>query len=149
MIIGIIIIDQVIKYVIAKNLYNESINILDGILNFTYKENTGGAFSIGYGNVNIFIMISIVIFGVIIFLFKHIKQIYMFPLGVVFAGGVSNFLDRIFRGFVIDYIDFSPLIKYPIFNIADICIVVGCAIIIIDLIIDVIRECRVKNWRNK
>ena len=46
-------------------------------------------------------------------------------LSMVLAGGISNLIDRIFRGFVLDFIDLSPLISFPVFNIADALIVVG------------------------
>ena len=61
-------------------------------------------------------------------------------LSLILAGGIGNLIDRTIRGFVIDFIDFSPLIKYPIFNIADIYIVVGCIIVGINLIINTINE---------
>ena len=60
--------------------------------------------------------------------------------GLIIAGGIGNLIDRIFRGFVIDYIDINPLIKYPMFNIADICIVIGCVTIVVNLIINTIKE---------
>ena len=45
-------------------------------------------------------------------------------LSLVLAGGISNLIDRIFRGRVVDFIDISPIINFPKFNLADICIVV-------------------------
>lgn len=48
----------------------------------------------------------------------------LISLATIVAGGIGNLIDRIFRGYVIDYIDITPLIKYPMFNIADICVVV-------------------------
>ncbi len=59
---------------------------------------------------------------------------------LIIAGGLGNLIDRIFRGYVIDYIDINPLFKYPVFNIADVCVTIGCAIIVIQLIINVIKE---------
>ena len=59
---------------------------------------------------------------------------------LILAGGIGNLIDRIFRGYVIDYIDFNPLIKYPVFNIADIFVVMGCVIVGINLIANVIKE---------
>ncbi len=61
-------------------------------------------------------------------------------LGLILAGGIGNLIDRIFRGFVVDYIDISPLIKYPVFNIADVCIVIGCIAIAINLVVNIIRD---------
>ena len=52
-------------------------------------------------------------------------------LGIVFviSGGIGNFIDRIFRGYVIDFIDFGQLVNFPIFNFADICVVLGVIIV--------------------
>ena len=46
-------------------------------------------------------------------------------LSLVLAGGISNLLDRIIRGFVVDYINIKDFFQFPIFNLADICIVCG------------------------
>lgn len=131
-------IDQIVKFVIIKNLYNSSITILNGILNFTYVENTGGAYGIGNGNIMMFIIINIIIIALIIkFVISNKKEIYnrtLVSLGLIIAGGIGNLIDRIFRGFVVDYIDFSPLVKFPVFNIADICVVLGILIIIISIL---------------
>ena len=48
----------------------------------------------------------------------------LISISAVIAGGIGNLIDRIFRGYVIDYIDINPLIKYPVFNIADMCVVI-------------------------
>ena len=49
---------------------------------------------------------------------------------MVISGGVSNLIDRLVRGNVVDYIDINEIISYPVFNIADICIVIGVMLII-------------------
>ena len=143
-IISAICIDQIVKFIITKNLYNSSITILNGILNFTYIENTGGAYGIGNGNIMMFIIVNIIIIALIIkFVISNKKEIYthtLVSLGLIIAGGTSNLIDRIFRRFVVDYIDFSPLIKFPVFNIADICVVCGILIIIIFMIINNIKN---------
>ena len=71
---------------------------------------------------------------------NEISTCVLVSLGLILAGGIGNLVDRIFRGFVVDYIDFNPLIKCPVFNIADICVVLGCMLIIINLIINTIKE---------
>ena len=60
----------------------------------------------------------------------------MCALSFIIGGGLANLVDRLFRGYVIDYIDINNLFTYPIFNIADICIVIGVIMIICLLIID-------------
>ena len=146
LITSIIILDQTIKFVIVKKIYNSSINIIKGMLNFTYIENTGGAYGIGNDSTFMFIIVNIIIItliGKFILSKKNdISANILFSLGLIVAGGIGNLIDRVFRGFVIDYIDFNPLIKYPVFNLADICVVIGCLIVVINVIINIIKERR-------
>ena len=143
-IIFLIIIDQIAKIAILKNIYNSSITVIQGILNFTYVENTGGAFGIGNNSTITYVIVNIII---IILIAKFIlsknnelSTYILVGLGLILAGGMGNLIDRIFRGFVVDYIDFNPLIKYPVFNIADICVVIGCLIIGVNLVVNTINE---------
>ena len=53
----------------------------------------------------------------------------------IISGGIGNLIDRVFRGFVVDYIDINPIIKFPMFNLADILIVLGCITLIINLVL--------------
>ena len=143
-IICLIIIDQIIKIAIINNIYNSSITIIKGILNLTYIENTGGAFGIGNNSTLMFVIVNIIVITLIAkFIISRIDEFSTYiltSLGLIIAGGIGNLIDRIFRGFVVDYIDINPLIKYPVFNFADICIVVGCMVIGINLLIDVIKD---------
>lgn len=59
---------------------------------------------------------------------------------LILAGGISNLLDRLLRGYVIDYIDINEIINYPVFNIADVSIVCGAIIIIVRILIETVRE---------
>lgn len=114
--------------IVVNNIYNSSIVIVNGFLSLTYVENTGGAYGIGNGSTLIFIIANIVVIGVLI-IFILLKKDKLnvqtlISISAVIAGGIGNLIDRIFRGHVIDYIDINPLIKYPVFNIADICVVI-------------------------
>ena len=125
--IFLVIIDQLAKFSIINNLYNSTITIFEGILNFTYVENTGGAFGIGSNSIIMFVIVNIIIIAIIIkFILSKKDEIsinILISLALILAGGIGNLIDRVFRGYVIDYIDINPLIKYPMFNIADICVV--------------------------
>ena len=61
-------------------------------------------------------------------------------ISMIIGGGISNLIDRVFRGSVIDYIDINYWLKYPVFNIADVFIVAGVIIVISYLIIKVVKE---------
>ncbi len=123
-IVTLTLLDQVLKMVIPK----DEIILIPGLLKITYSENTGGAFSIGSGNIGPIIIINVIILIFIFrFLFMNINKaskISIFSLCLISAGGISNLINRIFLGYVIDYINVGDLIKFPIFNLADIFIVI-------------------------
>lgn len=127
-IIILVFIDQLVKNVVINNVYNSSITIVKGIIKLTYVENKGGAFGIGYGNTSIIAILNIIIIGALItYIVTNKDKINMKVLvgiALVIAGGIGNLIDRIFRGFVIDYIDINQIINYPMFNLADICVVI-------------------------
>ena len=139
-----ICIDQIVKQVIIKNILNSSIEIINGVLNFTYVENTGGAYGIGSNNILMFIIINVIIIGILMkFVISkrdEINNALLIAISLIIAGGIGNLIDRIFRGYVIDFIDINPVFKYPVFNIADIFVVTGCIVIAIDLIYRTIKS---------
>ena len=125
----LVVLDQVIKVIIQNNIKNNSVVIIKNILSFTYCENKGVAFSFGNGNVPVFVVVNLLmICGLIIYFERNRKDFNglskMFFV-MTTAGGVSNVIDRIFRGFVIDFIDINSFIDFAIFNVADILIVCG------------------------
>lgn len=136
----LIFIDQLLKYVVKSSIIlYESVEIIPKFLSITYVENTGGAFSILSGGRYFFIAAAIValyfIFRTILFDTK-INKFDIMTYSLLISGIVGNLIDRIFLGKVIDYIDFN-LFGYdaPIFNFADICIVIGAFMIIVILLV--------------
>lgn len=125
----LVLIDQVVKVCVVNNIKDNSITIIKGILRFSYCENEGVAFSIGDGHVPVFIVVNLLIVCGLIFYFERNRKAFNW-FGKIFfimviAGGVSNLIDRVFRGFVVDFIDVNGIINFAIFNVADIFIVVG------------------------
>ena len=59
---------------------------------------------------------------------------------LILAGGITNLIDRLFRGFVVDYIDINELFYYPVFNLADICIIVGILVVIVTIVIKTLQK---------
>ena len=126
LIIILILIDQITKII----MINKQIVIIPNVLNFTYIQNTGGAFGIGYINL-ITILNFLVLVSLLIFLLKNIDKIkYIIPYCLIISGGTSNLIDRIFRNYVIDFIDVN-LFNFPTFNIADICIIIGLFLVVV------------------
>lgn len=128
--LALVLLDQITKLSIVGNLKDKSITIIKGILSFTYCENKGVAFSIGNGHVPLFIIVNLVIIcGLTVYYEKNKEEfkgiISKIFFTMVIAGGISNLIDRVFRGFVVDFIDVNELFEFAIFNVADIFIVVG------------------------
>lgn len=125
----LIIIDQLAKLWATK--IDGSVSIIKGLLNFTYVENRGAVFGFMQGSNYILAVLStIVCIGLIIYLVKTLKKgkTPVFGIYLVIAGGISNVIDRLVRGYVIDFID-TPFIAT--FNIADMLIVIGVFFIVL------------------
>lgn len=138
------LIDQLIKIIVVDNMYKSSIVIINRILKFTYIENTGGAYGLGNNSITTFIIVNAIII-VLLLKFVAVKKDevstqILIGISLMIAGGTGNLIDRIFRGYVIDYIDITPIIEYPVFNVADICVVIGCIIICIKLFKHIIKN---------
>ena len=133
--IFILLFDQISKSLIE--IYfklNESFVIVKDFFNITVAHNTGGAWSILNNHSYLFIIFSVVALIVLIrfmFQFKNnLRNNIAFACTV--AGIMSNLADRLFLGYVRDFLDFTILgYDYPIFNIADIAIVVGVLLLIV------------------
>ena len=133
--------DQVTK--IMAQLYLSDFSIIPGFFHLTYVENNGAAWGMFSGNRLFLVMISVFVLLLISHFIKKEKNITLcdsISYGLLIGGIFGNLIDRVFRGFVVDYIDFSPLIKYPVFNFADICVVLGCMIVGINIIVDAIKQ---------
>lgn len=133
----VLIIDQFIKGMIFTNIsYGQNMFILPNFFYLTYVKNTGGAWSIFDGSPWLLILIGII--SLIALSYYIIKKtsyhtLEIIYLGLIIGGVIGNFLDRLFHNGVIDYIGFQfGSYYFPIFNIADICIVCGVVLIIID-----------------
>ena len=131
----IIIIDQLTKWIVEANLVNTRIPVVENMFYLTYLQNTGGAWGILENNKIIFIMaIPIILIAIFIYLLKNknIGKLENIGFCVLIGGAIGNYIDRIARGYVVDFIDF---VIWPVFNVADIAVVAGVGLIIISLFI--------------
>ena len=131
-----VLVDQGLKIIFLKIL-NENIVVIPNLLELGIIYNRGAAFGILQNNRWIFISFTILaIFCFIYIIFIKVVDDKLFIISSVFVvgGGIGNLIDRIFRGFVIDYIklSFFP----PVFNFADICISVGGVLLVIYVYLD-------------
>lgn len=134
----LVIIDQIIKIVVTKNIIlNSSIILINNFFSLTYVKNTGAAFSILTDNVLFLILISLASLIGIYFYFiknKSLSKAEIITLGFLIGGLVGNLIDRIFYGYVIDYLSFILFnYNFPIFNLADICIVLSTIALIFNM----------------
>ena len=141
----IVLIDQVLKIWI-QNV--REINIIPGILNFKITQNTSAAYGIGSNSTLMYVLTNVVILGVI---FKFItaqnefvdRKLKIF-LSFILAGGISNVIEKIIRGYVTEFIDFKQVINIPVFNIADLFVLIGWV-----SMAAVFAAFTVKEWRSK
>ncbi len=137
----IIALDQLTKILVFNQLKEKaSIVLIDNFLELTYVENRGAAFGILQNQKLLFFIITILVLGFLFhYLYKNISTmstLLKFTLALIIAGAIGNFIDRLFRGYVIDFIfvRFWGYYDFPVFNVADISIVIG-AILLIGIII--------------
>ena len=136
LILFLVLLDQGTKYLAIRYLRGTSgITLIDDVLNLRYLENRGMAFGLLQNKILFLVLTCIVFFVAIIYLFiKAPATVYYRPLlytaAIVFAGAMGNFIDRVFRGYVVDFIYFS-LIDFPVFNVADIYVVCSGVLLII------------------
>lgn len=135
-----LLLDQLIKTIIINNMnLFDSINIINNFFSVTYVRNTGAAWSILSGNVFFLILISIIALVLIYIYFiknKKLTKLENISYGLLIGGILGNLIDRIIHGYVIDYLDFKIInYDFPIFNIADISIVVSIILIGITLLV--------------
>jgi len=133
------LIDQIIKFVTINAIdLSESITIIENFFSITYVRNYGAAFSILNGNRIFFILITFFSLALIYIVFlknNKFKKLDILIYSMLLSGIIGNLIDRIFRGFVIDYLDFKLFGHYfPVFNFADILIVVSVFLLLIILI---------------
>jgi len=143
----ILLIDQISKLIVINTItYLKEINIIPNFFSLMYVKNTGGAFSIFNNNVILLTIISVIcLIFIIKYIIKNNKKLFLEDLSIAFITGglLGNLIDRIFRSGVIDFFKFKIITyDFPIFNIADIFIVIGIFIIMISTIRGEIHENR-------
>lgn len=143
MIIMIIAFDQITKYIAKSTLYPDKvIHFIDGFLEFRYAENTGVAFSMFSGGRWVFIILtSAVAIGMLVYMFTRAqKNLWLYwSLGVIVAGAIGNLIDRIFLGYVIDFIN-PTFVRFAVFNIADCAVTLGTVSLVAYLIFDIFKK---------
>lgn len=110
--------------------------LIDGVISLRYAENTGAAFSAFSGARFLLIGFSLAVcIAVAIYIIMHpeMNMRMQLPLSMILAGGVGNLVDRIACGYVVDFFEFQ-FVRFAIFNVADVFITVGAALLFIVLL---------------
>ena len=150
LIIALILIEQLTKLYAINNTKDKEIVVIENVLSFSYLENTGIAFGLAQGDdTGLIIFSNIVVIAIIIrFMVAQNKKIgpkTMFLLSMAVAGGISNLIDRIFRGYVVDFINLLIIPSYPRCNLADVFLVVSWFILLFVFIINAKKELKMEN----
>lgn len=127
-----ILLDQAVKLLIRRTMYvGESIRVIGDFFAITYVQNRGAAFSLFTGKG---VFLTVVPFAALLAAIWYMERhrdahvTLRLALQLIIAGGFANLIDRVLLGYVTDMFDFRV---WPVFNIADICICAGCAILVL------------------
>ncbi len=127
----LIFLDQLLKWLVVSQMKPfDTTALISGVLSITYLQNTGAAFSLFTGNSLVLAVVTFAILAVVLYIVlakKTTKTSILVCLSMIMAGGIGNLMDRLFRGFVVDYIDLKiwPFDHFAVFNFADCLVVVG------------------------
>lgn len=131
----VIIIDRILKVLVTNNfVLNVRNKIIDGFFYITNCHNEGAAFSLFSGNVLFLIFITLIVLFLIYRTInkENVNKIGILAYGLLLGGILGNLYDRIFYGYVIDYLDFVIFkFNFAIFNLADAAIVIGAILLIV------------------
>jgi len=128
---AILVLDQVTKLLIVKNLaLSQSVPLINAVFHLSLVYNRGAAFGIFKDQTNLFVFTSVIaIILLSVALKNHLREkisSYNLALALVLAGAMGNLIDRLHFGYVVDFLDFRV---WPVFNIADSAITVGAVLL--------------------
>ncbi len=132
----LVIIDFISKLLVINLLKDNTLIIIKNFLKFTYVKNYGAAFGILSGSVILLVLLTIIF---IYYIIKEIKnnssnKLSMYSYILILSGALGNLIDRIFRGYVVDFISFRIFGReMAVFNIADSFITIGAILLIISM----------------
>lgn len=131
---ALVVVDQLLKVWALHSLQPiGTYPVIEDIFHFTYVENRGAAFGMMAGQQWLLIWVTAAVLLLIVFLMiggKVREKFPLFTLAVILGGGVGNLIDRVYRGYVVDYIHLK-VINFAVFNFADICVTCGTAVLVL------------------
>ena len=146
----LVAIDLIIKKIVVDNIaLYEKIGFIDGLYGWTYIQNTG----VAWGNFNsnpqlLSVFTGVIIAAGLVYLALPAKRplFYDICIPLIIAGGLANTIDRVYRGFVVDYIQ-TLFVNFPVYNFADILVVCGAFLLAFYLIYEIIRDAKAEKMK--
>ncbi len=131
----LVALDQWTKFLAKSNLSKPHVLIPD-VLELTYTENTGAAWSMLSGKQTLLIVVTALMLGAV--LWALLKGTWQHPVlqageSLLIAGGIGNLIDRVWNDYVVDFI-YVKAIDFPVFNVADCCVCCGAALLLVYVI---------------
>lgn len=134
----LVTLDQISKLLIVKYLpEGRTVRVIPYLFDFVYVENRGAAWGMFADRRWVFIVISsvaIVVMALLLLYTAKGKKLFVIPLVLVFSGGIGNMIDRVSKGYVVDFIQFDFFKSFPVFNVADSYVTVGGIMIFVYLL---------------
>lgn len=147
LVIGTVLLDQLTKYWVLQSLVPiGEFKLWPDVLHFTYVENRGAAFGMLADHRWVFMVIStaaILALVVYMCIARPKSRFEIVSLAFIAGGGIGNMIDRIFRGFVVDFIDVT-CINFYVFNVADSFVCIGCGMMLLHLVLAEVGEQKAK-----
>ncbi len=130
--------DQLTKYIAVEHLMPiDSHPLIPGLIEFNYETNTGIGWGMLQGQKWLFVPVSsiaiILVTFILIYYRKKLSPLLSVALSMIAGGGIGNQIDRIVNGEVVDFLNFQ-FISFPVFNVADCFVTVGCVLALISII---------------
>ena len=145
----IILVDQVTKWLVVKYMtLGESITIVENLLYITSHRNRGAAWGILQGQMWFFyIVTTVVIIGIVYYIKKFsADKLTGISLGLILGRAIGNFIDRIFRNEVVDFVHtYIFSYSFPVFNVADSALCIGVGLMVIAMFLEEKRAKELKN----
>lgn len=143
--LAVIVLDQVSKQLILRHFEWYEVRPIISNLNFTFVKNTGAAFS-SFNTLPpwVFVLLGVgVSIGILVWLRRHLygQQLVAVAVCLIMGGALGNVIDRVRLGYVVDFIDFHVgQWHFAAFNVADMAISAGAALLILDMLLEWYRE---------
>jgi len=130
----VILFDQLLKLLVVNTMsLNQSIPVITNVFHITYVHNFGAAFGLLAHRTSFFILVTLVVAFLLLIFLRHLpkeQKLLRAALVLQLGGAAGNLIDRVRLGYVIDFFDFRV---WPVFNVADIAIVFGVGLLLLDL----------------